>query len=165
MKITIVKVIGKTNISDSITELRRDPQIIVATPGRLLDMINRNIVYTDKLKTFVIDEADEMLSSGFMESIYNIIKCIPTTSQICLFSATLPQEILQLTEYFMKEPESILVNRDQLTLEGIKQFFVQLEQYRWKFDVLFDIYDTINITQCIIYVNTNPLYTPREMKH
>lgn len=154
MKITIAKVIGKTNISDSITELRKDPQIIVATPGRLLDMINRNIVYTDKLKTFVIDEADEMLSSGFMESIYNIIKCIPKTSQICLFSATLPPEILQLTEYFMKEPESILVNRDQLTLEGIKQFYVQLEQYRWKFDVLFDIYDTINITQCIIYVNS-----------
>ena len=157
MNLTIAKVIGKTNISDSITELRHDPQIIIATPGRLLDMINRNIVYTNKLKTFVIDEADEMLSSGFMESIYNIIKCIPKTTQICLFSATLPPEILQLTEYFMKEPESILVNRDQLTLEGIKQFYVQLEQYRWKFDVLFDIYDTINIAQCIIYVNSKSI--------
>ena len=92
-----------------------------------------------------------------MESIYNIIKSIPKTSQICLFSATLPPEILQLTEYFMKEPESILVNRDQLTLEGIKQFYVQLEQYRWKFDVLFDIYDTINIAQCIIYVNSKTI--------
>jgi len=154
MEVSIVKVIGKTNINDSRNELMKDPHIIVATPGRLLDMLNRNYVYTDSIKSLIIDEADEMLSSGFMESIYNIVQTMPKTTQMCLFSATMPKEILDLTQYFMKDPVSILVNKEELTLEGIKQFYIDLQAYRWKFDVLHDIYDTINITQCIIYVNT-----------
>jgi len=154
MDVSIVKVIGKTNINDSRNELMKDPQIIVATPGRLLDMLNRNYIFTDSIKSLIIDEADEMLSSGFMESIYNIVQMMPKTTQMCLFSATMPKEILDLTQYFMKDPVSILVNKEELTLEGIKQFFIDLQAYRWKYDVLDDIYDTINITQCIIYVNT-----------
>ena len=154
MDITMCKVIGKTNISESIMELKRDPQIIVATPGRLVDMISKRHIFTDNIKTLVLDEADEMLSGGFMEILYEIIKCMPKKCQICLFSATMPKEILDLTENFMNNPERLLVNRDELTLEGIKQFYINLKQYNWKFDVLYDIYDTINITQCIIYVNT-----------
>ena len=154
MEVTIVKVIGKTNINDSILELRKSPQIIVATPGRLLDMINKRHIFTDKIKTLVLDEADEILSSGFMDSIYNIIMAVPKTAQICLFSATMPKEILDLTNYFMDDPAMLLVNKDELTLEGIKQFYIDLKQYNWKFDVLYDIYETINITQSIIYVNS-----------
>lgn len=154
MDISICKVIGKTNINDSIRELQRDPQIIVATPGRLFDMINKRHIFTDNIKTLVIDEADEMLSSGFMEVLQNIIRCIPKTCQMCLFSATMPQEIVDLTENFMNNPEKLLINRDELTLEGIKQFYIDLKQYNWKFDVLYDIYETINVTQSIIYVNS-----------
>ena len=154
MKITIAKVIGKTNINESITELRKDPQIIVATPGRLTDMINRKHIYTNDIKSFVLDEADEMLSSGFMDTIYNIIRTLPKSAQILLFSATLPNEILELTKHFMNQPESILVNKEELTLEGIRQFYIKLDQYNWKFDVLFELYETINITQSIIYVNS-----------
>ena len=154
MDITMCKVIGKTNISESIMELKRDPQIIVATPGRLVDMISKRHIFTDNIKTLVLDEADEMLSGGFMEILYEIIKCMPKKCQICLFSATMPKEILDLTENFMNNPERLLVNRDELTLEGIKQFYINLNQYNWKFDVLYDIYDTINITQSIIYVNS-----------
>ena len=154
MDITMCKVIGKTNISESIMELKRDPQIIVATPGRLVDMISKRHIFTDNIKTLVLDEADEMLSGGFMEVLYEIIKCMPKKCQICLFSATMPKEILDLTENFMNNPERLLVNRDELTLEGIKQFYINLKQYNWKFDVLYDIYDTINITQSIIYVNS-----------
>jgi translation initiation factor 4A len=102
----------------------------------------------------VIDEADEMLSSGFMEVIQNIIKCVPKSSQICLFSATMPKEIIELTNYFMNDPVKLLINKDELTLEGIKQFYIELKQYNWKFDVLYDIYETINVTQSIIYVNS-----------
>jgi len=152
--ISICKVIGKTNINDSIRELSRDPQIIVATPGRLFDMISKKHIFTDNIKTLIIDEADEMLSSGFMEVLQNIIRCIPTTSQMCLFSATMPKEIIDLTENFMNNPEKLLINRDELTLEGIKQFYIDLKQYNWKFDVLYDIYETINVTQSIIYVNS-----------
>ena len=154
MEITMTKVIGKTNINESIIELKRDPQIIVATPGRLLDMINKRHVFTDSIKTLILDEADEILSSGFMDSIYNIIKSVPKTAQICLYSATMPKEILDLTNYFMDDPAMLLVNKDELTLEGIKQFYIDLKQYNWKFDVLYDIYETINITQSIIYVNS-----------
>ena len=154
MDISICKVIGKTNINDSIKELSRDPQIIVATPGRLFDMISKKHIFTDNIKTLIIDEADEMLSSGFMEVLQNIIRCIPTTSQMCLFSATMPKEIIDLTENFMNNPEKLLINRDELTLEGIKQFYIDLKQYNWKFDVLYDIYETINVTQSIIYVNS-----------
>ena len=154
MEVTMVKVIGKTNINESILELKKDPQIIVATPGRLLDMINKRHVFTDSVKALVLDEADEILSSGFMDSIYNIIKSVPKTAQICLFSATMPKEILDLTNYFMDDPAMLLVNKDELTLEGIKQFYIDLKQYNWKFDVLYDIYETINITQSIIYVNS-----------
>ena len=154
MEVTMAKVIGKTNINDSILELKKDPQIIVATPGRLLDMINKRHVFTDSVKALVLDEADEILSSGFMDSIYNIIKSVPKTAQICLFSATMPKEILDLTNYFMDDPAMLLVNKDELTLEGIKQFYIDLKQYNWKFDVLYDIYETINITQSIIYVNS-----------
>ena len=154
MDITMCKVIGKTNINESIIELKRDPQIIVATPGRLFDMINKRHIFTDNVKTLVLDEADEMLSSGFMEILYEIIKCMPKTCQMCLFSATMPKEILDLTDNFMNNPERLLINKEELTLEGIKQFYIDLKQYNWKFDVLYDIYDTINITQSIIYVNS-----------
>jgi translation initiation factor 4A len=154
MNVSIAKVIGKTNINDSITELRKDPQIIIATPGRLIDMINRRHIYTDDIKSFILDEADEMLSSGFMDTIYSIVTTLPKTTQILLFSATLPTEILELTKHFMNNPESILVNKEELTLEGIRQFYIKLEQYNWKFDVLFELYETINITQSIIYVNS-----------
>lgn len=154
MEVSICKVIGKTNISQSREELSKDPQIIIATPGRLLDFINRQYIYTDQIKTLVIDEADEILSQGFMDSICNIIKCIPRTTQICLFSATIPNEILELTTNFMDNPEKLLVKADELTLEGIQQFYINLKQYRWKYDVLIDLYDTINVTQSIIYINS-----------
>jgi translation initiation factor 4A len=154
MNVSVAKVIGKTNIRESIQELSKDPQIIVATPGRLLDMIQKKHIFTDSIKALVLDEADEMLSYGFMETIHNIIRTIPPQSQICLFSATMPQEIIDLTSNFMKDPEELLINKEKLTLEGIRQFYVDLKQYKWKYDVLLDIYETINITQSIIYVNS-----------
>ena len=154
MDVSIVKVIGKTNMQQSRAELQKDPQIVIATPGRLLDMINRKYLFTDSIKTLVLDEADEILSQGFMETIYNIIQTVPKTTQICLYSATIPSEILELTDQFMNNPDKILVKSDSLTLEGIQQFYIGLKQYKWKFDVLMDIYNTINVTQSIIYVNS-----------
>ena len=154
MNITSAKVIGKTKISDSIIELKKDPQIIIATPGRLLDMINKQYIFTDQIKGLILDEADETLSSGFTDTLYNIIKTMPTTSQMYLFSATISSDLLDISTNFMNNPEKLLINKEELTLEGIQQFYIDLKQYKWKYDVLFDIYETINITQSIIYVNT-----------
>ena len=101
----------------------------------------------------VFDEADEILSYGFKDTIYNIVQTIPRDTQICLFSATLPKDVLELTEKFMNEPERILVKKEQLTLEGIQQFFVNVKHSDWKYDVIADLYDIINVGQCIIYIN------------
>ncbi len=152
--INIKKVIGKTNIATSISELQENPHILIATPGRLLDMINRRYIFTDKIKSIVFDEADEILSRGFMDTIYQLIRYLNTTTQILLFSATIPDEILNLTIKFMNNPEKILVNKEELTLEGITQFYINCNIYKWKYDVLYDLYDSISINQCIIYVNT-----------
>ena len=152
--ISFCKVVGGTRVSDCITDLNSDPQVIVGTPGRIIDMISKRHIFTDKLKMVVIDEADEMLSQGFLELIYRIFQSIPRETQVGLFSATFPDELLQLTEKFMNEPEIILVKKEQLTLDGIQQFYINVKHNNWKYEVLTDIYNTINIAQCIIYINS-----------
>ena len=79
---------------------------------------------------------------------------MPESTQMCLFSATMPNEVLELTEKFMKNPKSILVKKESLTLEGIKQFYIDIRVNDWKYDILKDLYDTISISQCIIYFNS-----------
>lgn len=152
--ITSCKVVGGTRVQDCIQDLRKNPQVIVGTPGRILDMLQKNYLFTGKIKTVIIDEADEMLSQGFQELIYNIFQFIPKTSQVGLFSATYPQELLEMTSQFMNEPEKILVNKERLTLEGISQYHINVKHNHWKYDVLTDIYTTIQIAQCIIYINS-----------
>jgi translation initiation factor 4A len=153
-EITFCKVVGGTRVSDCISDLRKDPQVIVGTPGRILDMLCKKHLFTDKLKTVVIDEADEMLSQGFQEMIHNIFQCIPRETQVGLFSATFPDELMEITDKFMDSPQRILVKKEQLTLEGISQFYINVKHNNWKYDVLTDIYNTINIAQCIIYINS-----------
>ena len=152
--ISIVKVVGGTRVQDCIQELRRNPQVIVGTPGRVLDMLQKKHLYTNQMKTIIIDEADEMLSQGFQEMIHSIFQFIPKESQVGLFSATFPQELMELTTQFMNQPEEILVKREQLTLDGISQFYINVQHNHWKYDVLTDIYNTIQIAQCIIYINS-----------
>ena len=113
----------------------------------------RKIVWTD-LNILIFDEADEILSYGFKETIYNIVQTIPRSCQICLFSATLPDDILELTDKFMNEPKRILVKNEELTLEGIQQFYVMVKDNNWKYDIITDLYDIINISQCIVYINS-----------
>jgi translation initiation factor 4A len=154
LDITITEVVGGTNVGDCKRELDKCPQIIIGSPGRVLDMIQKNFLFTDKISTVVFDEADETLSYGFKLTIYSIIKTIPQTTQICLFSATIPPELLELSENFMRTPQKILVDKEELTLEGITQFYINIRVNDWKYDVLKDLYDTINIAQCIIYINS-----------
>merc|ERR1719424_2373394 len=106
------------------------------------------------MKQFFLDEADEMLSRGFKEQIYDIFKFLPEQVQVCLFSATMPLEVLEVTSSFMRDPVRILVKKDELTLEGIKQFYIAVEKEEWKLDTLCDLYETLTITQAIIYCNT-----------
>merc|ERR1711957_981534 len=105
-------------------------------------------------KQFFLDEADEMLSRGFKEQIYEIFKFLPEQVQVCLFSATMPLDVLEVTDRFMREPIRILVKRDELTLEGIKQFYVNVDREEWKLETLCDLYETLAITQSVIFANT-----------
>ena len=114
-------------------------------------------------KMLVIDEADEMLNRGFKEQIYDIYRYLPPSTQVVLVSATMPQEVLDMTRKFMNEPVRVLVKRDELTLEGIKQFFVAVEREEWKFDTLCDLYDTLTITQAVIFCNTKRKVASKNM--
>ena len=154
MKINVISVVGGTNVRKCQDDLRKEPHIIVGTPGRILDMIQKQFLYTKDIKLLIFDEADEILSYGFKESIYNIIQFIPKNTQICIYSATIPPEVLDLTDKFMNQPERILVQKENLTLDGIIQFYINVKVNEWKFETLTDIYDTINVSQCIIYINS-----------
>jgi ATP-dependent RNA helicase len=146
--------IGGKSIGEDIRRLDYGVQIISGTPGRVFDMIQRRNLRTRDLKMLVIDEADEMLNRGFKEQIYDIYRYLPPSIQVVLISATMPREVLDMTQKFMNEPVRVLVKRDELTLEGIKQFFVAVEREEWKFDTLCDLYDTLTITQAVIFCNT-----------
>jgi len=146
--------IGGTSVREDIDKLRDGQHLVVGTPGRVFDMISKRHLRVDDLLTFVLDEADEMLSRGFKDQIYDIFKTMPPNIQVCLFSATMAPEILDLTTKFMRDAVRILVKKDELTLEGIRQFYVAIEKEEWKLDTLCDLYETLTITQAIIYCNT-----------
>ncbi|CAJ0587607.1 unnamed protein product, partial [Mesorhabditis spiculigera] len=146
--------IGGTNVGEDIRKLDYGQHVVSGTPGRVFDMIRRRNLRTRSIKLLVLDEADEMLNKGFKEQLYDIYRYLPPGCQVVLLSATLPHEILEMTAKFMTDPVRILVKRDELTLEGIKQFFVAVDREEWKFDTLVDLYDTLTITQAVLFCNT-----------
>ncbi|KAI9144723.1 P-loop containing nucleoside triphosphate hydrolase protein [Paraphysoderma sedebokerense] len=146
--------IGGTNVREDMRKLEAGVHVVVGTPGRVYDMINRGALRTDSVKMFVLDEADEMLSRGFKDQIYDVFQLLPPTTQVVLISATMPKDVLEVTQKFMRDPIRILVKRDELTLEGIRQFYVAVEQEEWKLDTLCDLYETVTITQAVIFCNT-----------
>uniref|UniRef100_H2QE09 Eukaryotic initiation factor 4A-III n=1 Tax=Pan troglodytes TaxID=9598 RepID=H2QE09_PANTR len=147
--------IGGTNVGEDIRKLDYGQHVVAGTPGRVFGKYDSSQkLRTRAIKMLVLDEADEMLNKGFKEQIYDVYRYLPPATQVVLISATLPHEILEMTNKFMTDPIRILVKRDELTLEGIKQFFVAVEREEWKFDTLCDLYDTLTITQAVIFCNT-----------
>ncbi|KAL6578616.1 hypothetical protein OROMI_008832 [Orobanche minor] len=146
--------IGGKSVGEDIRKLEHGVHVVSGTPGRVCDMIKRRTLRTRSIKLLILDESDEMLSRGFKDQIYDVYRYLPPELQVVLISATLPNEILEITSKFMTDPVRILVKRDELTLEGIKQFFVAVEKEEWKFDTLCDLYDTLTITQAVIFCNT-----------
>lgn len=146
--------VGGTVVKDDIRILKSGPHVVVGTPGRIHDMMRRKYLRTEYLKIFVLDEADELLDRGFKPQIQDIFKFLPGDIQISLFSATMPQEILKLTKHFMRNPAKILVKSEELTLIGIKQYYIAVKQENWKIDVLLSLYSNLDINQALIYCNT-----------
>jgi len=157
-------IIGGSSIDEDVPYMRETPpHIIVGCPGRVYDMIRRRHINALTLKMVVIDEADEMLSQGFKDQLYNIFQYLNQDAQIALFSATLPENIYSIANKFMRNPVKINVAAEKLSLEGIKQYFVALNDDYQKLETLKDLYSKISVSQCIIYCNSiervSDLYT------
>jgi len=146
--------VGGTAVGKDAAILRKGAHVVVGTPGRVKDLIRRGMLVLDHLILIILDEADEMLSFGFQEVVKEIFNQIPPTTQVGLFSATLPLEVLDMTEKFMKEPIKIMVKKDDLTLEGIRQYFVNVDRDDFKLDTLVDLYERLSVSQSVVFVNT-----------
>ncbi|XP_016514087.2 eukaryotic initiation factor 4A-1-like [Nicotiana tabacum] len=144
--------VGGTSVREDQLVLSNGVHVVVGTPGRVFDMLRRQSLRPDYIKMFVF--IDEMLSRGFKDQINDIFQLLPTEIQVGIFSATMPPEALEITRKFMKNPVRILVKRDELTLEGIKQFYVNVGEERDKLETLCDLYESLAITQSVIFVNT-----------
>lgn len=154
MGVKVQACVGGTMIKLDITNLKKGVHIIVATPGRVTDLIKKGYIKLDGISIFVLDEADEMLSRGFQPQIQEIFKLLPSDIQVGLFSATMPPEILAITNDFMRDPARILVKKENLTLQGIRQFYVAIPEEKHKFEVLCNIYKNLEIQQALIYCNS-----------
>jgi translation initiation factor 4A len=130
------------------------PHVVVGCPGRVFDLIRRRIIRTDNVKILVIDETDEMLSKGFKDQIRDIIQNIAGNFQIAIFSATYSPDVREIIPKFMNNPVNIEVRAEQLTLEGIKQYYVSIDNDSHKFHCLKQLFGIANINSCIIYCNT-----------
>ena len=154
LKINGTLIMGGTGVEDNFKSLDSGAQFIIGTPGRVYDMMKRYVLKTNKLTSFVMDEADEMLSKGFKDQVYEIFQFIPNGCQTCIFSATMPEAALDITKKFMNDPVKILVKQEMVTLEGIKQYYLGVEQETWKVATLYDLYERLKIRQTIIFVNS-----------
>jgi len=146
---------GGSSVEEHSSFLKKNsPHIICGCPGRVYDMIRRDNITTKKIKLIILDEADEMLSSGFKEQVYNIFQYFNNDVQIALFSATLSEQITPIINKLMRNPVRITMKAEMLTLEGISQFFVAVEDDRQKYLILKDTFSAISVSQCIIYCNS-----------
>lgn len=153
MGVSAYACVGGKGLQEDIRRLDAGAHIVSGTPGRVFDMIKRKHLSTAGLKVLVVDEADEMLGKGFKEQIHDIYRFLPPT-QVVLVSATLPPDVLEMTNRFMTEPVKILVQRDEITVDAIRQFFVAVDKEEYKFETLCDLYDTMTIAHAVIFCNT-----------
>lgn len=146
---------GGVSVNQDASDLRTNvPHIIVGCSGRIYDMMKRRHIVMEEVKMFVLDEADEMLSRGFKDQIYNIFQYLKSDVQVALFSATMPDDMIELSKRFLRNPESITIEPTKLNLECINQYFVALPNDNAKYDTIKDLFSRLSVGQCIIYVNS-----------
>ena len=151
----IKTLIGGTSINDDYRDIQENPpHIIVGCAGRIHDMFRRRYLSGEFIKIMVLDEADEMLSQGFKTQIYNIFQYFNENIQVAIFSATFTDEVLDITQKFMRNPVRIIMKNEELSLECIQQYYIAVSSDPMKYDVLKDLFSTISISQSIIYCNS-----------
>ena len=153
LEVNVALLIGGVSILKNIEDAK-SCQVMVGTPGRIRDLVERGGFDTNLIRVLVIDEADELLRDEFLDQTKYIIMQMPQKTQICIYSATMPKETLDVTHNFMTNPVKILVEREKLSLDLITQYYVNVIQEQNKFETLEDLYGKLSINQCIIYVNS-----------
>lgn len=154
MNLKVLSATGGNKLHQDIRSLQAGIHVVVGTPGRMFDLIRRGELHVDQVKYIILDEADQMLEELFSEQIQAILDSpFPQTTKLALFSATMPQHVLDVAETYLSQPVRILLPPEEVTLDGIKQYFVSLEREEWKLSVLLDLYQNIKVNQALIYVN------------
>ena len=133
--------------------LQLGAHVVSGTPGRVFDMIQRKALLTLHVRLLVIDEADEMLAGEFRSQLYELYRYLPP-GQVVLASATLPRAVLALSERFMRSPLHLLVRRERLALDCVRQFFIELGEEKWKLQTLCDLYERFTVTQSVVFLNS-----------
>lgn len=147
--------IGGTSINEDVAFLQNNPpHVIVGCTGRMYDMMKRRVLKTGAIRLCILDEADEMLSRGFSEQIYNIFQYLPFEMNVALFSATMPESILKLSNKFMRDPVKLIMKPEELNLEGIHQFYIGLSNDMEKYETLKQLFEHLTLSQTIIYINS-----------
>lgn len=153
MGVRVQSLVGGRSVRDDIQALRRGVHVVSGTPGRVMHMIKEGHLRTRDLRVFCVDECDVLLDNGFIDQLHEIFRTLPEDVQVGLFSATMPQECLDITKKFMRKPAVILLKTDELTLQGIKQFYIDVGKEEFKVEVLCDLYEILTVAQCIIFTN------------
>jgi translation initiation factor 4A len=154
LPLSVYSATGGTPLNADLKALERGVQYIVGTPGRIYDLMHRNALQRQNIKVVIMDEADQMLEDRFREQVMCILGLgFPKDTRVALFSATMPKEVVEFAENLLQNPMRILIPPEEVTLEGIKQYFVELPREDWKYEVLCDLYQQLNINQAIIYCN------------
>jgi translation initiation factor 4A len=154
MGLKVLSATGGNQLRSDISTLKAGAQFIVGTPGRIFDLIRRGDLAIEHMKYIILDEADQMLEDLFAEQIRTILdNKFPASTRLALFSATMPVNVLEVAEHYLNNPVRILLPADEVTLDGIKQYYVGLEREEWKLPVLLDLYQQIAVNQALIYVN------------
>ncbi len=152
--IQIRTLLGGTSVQEEMAELKSvQPHVVIGCTGRVYDMMKRGALNCRTIKICVLDEADEMLSHGFKDQVYNIFQMLPSDIQVALFSATMPEQVMRISDKFMRDPIRIMMKPEELNLDGIRQFFVAVHNDQEKYSVLKDLFQNLTISQTIIYVN------------
>jgi translation initiation factor 4A len=156
MKVGVLTCVGGTDWRRDVDKLNRGGiHVVVGTPGRIYDLLMKGAIVSQNIKHLVLDEADEMLDKdGFQDALYDIFQALPAKIHVGLYSATMSPEVLRISDQIMENPVKIIVKNEELTLEGIQQFYVALEKEHQKFDVLCDLYSDISINSSIIFCNS-----------
>jgi translation initiation factor 4A len=147
--------IGGVSIDKDIKKMQQHTsQVLIGCPGRVLDFLNRKVVSSANIHLIVLDEADEILSQGFQSQLYNIFQYLTDAVQVVMFSATIKEELHEISNKIMRDPVKLLVKSEMLTLEGIAQFYISFQNDQDKIEALKDLYNFISMSQSIIYCNS-----------